>query len=95
MAEQQDTRTDGISRIALLAVRAYQRLISPLLRSNCRYYPSCSHYTFEAIEIHGAARGSWLGMKRIGRCHPFHEGGLDPVPGSQESRAHRDKGNSS
>ena len=71
-----------ISRLLLSVIRAYQKAISPLLGSNCRYYPSCSHYTYEAIEIHGVARGSWLGIKRIGRCHPWHEGGIDPVPGS-------------
>ena len=68
-------------RVSLGLVRAYQKLVSPLLRDNCRYYPTCSHYTYEAIEVHGAAKGSWLGFKRVGRCHPFHEGGVDPVPG--------------
>ncbi len=69
---------------ALLGViRAYQRLLSPLLGAKCRYHPTCSRYTYEAIEIHGAAKCSWLGVKRIGRCQPFHEGGLDPVPGSE------------
>ena len=71
--------------IALGAVRAYQKVLSPFMGGNCRYYPSCSHYTYEAIELHGAARGSWMGIKRIGRCHPWHEGGLDPVPGSSEA----------
>jgi putative membrane protein insertion efficiency factor len=74
-------------RVSLGLVRIYQKLVSPLLRDNCRYYPTCSHYTYEAIEVHGAARGSWLGIKRIGRCHPFHEGGMDPVPGTPETRA--------
>jgi hypothetical protein len=66
----------------MLAIRGYQKVLSPLFGGNCRYYPSCSHYTYEAIEIHGLAKGSWLGFKRIGRCHPWHEGGVDPVPGS-------------
>jgi uncharacterized protein len=61
-------------------IRAYQLALSPLLGPRCRFYPSCSHYTLEAIESHGALRGSWLGAKRICRCHPFHEGGFDPVP---------------
>lgn len=69
-------------RLALGVVRGYQLTLSRVLRSNCRYYPSCSRYTYEAIEIHGALRGSWMGVKRIGRCHPWHEGGFDPVPGS-------------
>ncbi|NNC74146.1 MAG: membrane protein insertion efficiency factor YidD [Acidimicrobiia bacterium] len=63
-----------------LAVRAYQRAISPLLGRNCRYHPTCSSYMITAIETHGSARGSWMGVKRIGRCHPWREGGLDPVP---------------
>ena len=61
-------------------IRAYQLALSPMLGPSCRYYPSCSHYALEAIESHGAARGSWLAVKRICRCHPLHEGGFDPVP---------------
>ncbi|HET9863329.1 MAG TPA: membrane protein insertion efficiency factor YidD [Steroidobacteraceae bacterium] len=68
-------------RLVLKAlIRAYQLTLSPLLGPRCRFYPSCSRYTLEAIETHGALRGSWLGVKRICRCHPFHEGGFDPVP---------------
>jgi hypothetical protein len=66
---------------ALIAlVRAYQALFRPLLGANCRFYPSCSDYAREAIERHGALRGTWLAVKRIGRCHPYHPGGYDPVP---------------
>jgi putative membrane protein insertion efficiency factor len=61
-------------------IRLYQRALSPLLGRNCRYYPTCSTYALTAIEHHGLARGGWLGVRRIGRCHPFHEGGYDPVP---------------
>ena len=61
-------------------IRMYQLTLSPMLGPRCRFYPSCSHYGMEAIDKHGALRGSWLTMKRIGRCHPFHEGGFDPVP---------------
>ena len=69
-----------IKRFMVLLIRGYALLISPFLGNNCRYYPSCSAYTQEAIERHGALRGLWLGIKRISRCHPFHEGGYDPVP---------------
>jgi putative membrane protein insertion efficiency factor len=61
-------------------VRGYQLLISPVLGNNCRYVPSCSAYTIEAMEKWGPLRGLWMGIKRVGRCHPFHEGGYDPVP---------------
>lgn len=61
-------------------VRGYQLLISPVLGNNCRYMPSCSAYTLEAIEKWGPWRGLWMGIRRVSRCHPFHEGGYDPVP---------------
>jgi uncharacterized protein len=64
----------------VLLIRGYQVSISPLLPASCRYYPSCSAYAVEAIQKHGAVRGSWLAMKRIARCHPFRPGGYDPVP---------------
>jgi uncharacterized protein len=64
----------------VLLVRLYQRLISPLLPPACRFYPSCSAYAVQALERHGAARGSWLTVRRLCRCHPFHPGGIDPVP---------------
>jgi putative membrane protein insertion efficiency factor len=64
----------------VLAVRAYQYTLRPLLGLHCRFYPSCSEYAREAIERHGAARGSWLAARRIARCHPYHPGGYDPVP---------------
>jgi uncharacterized protein len=61
-------------------IRAYQLALSPMFGPSCRYYPTCSQYALEAIESHGAVRGSWLATKRICRCHPFREGGFDPVP---------------
>ena len=66
------------SLIALLSV--YRRWISPLLGQNCRFHPTCSRYAIEAIRAHGAVRGGWLALRRVSRCHPFHDGGLDPVP---------------
>jgi hypothetical protein len=63
-----------------ILIRAYQLALSPLLGPSCRFYPSCSQYAIEAIESHGALRGSWLSARRICRCHPFHPGGFDPVP---------------
>ncbi len=69
-----------IRRVLLILVRAYQRLVSPLLPPACRFHPSCSAYAATAIERHGAAKGSWLAARRVLRCHPFHPGGVDPVP---------------
>jgi putative membrane protein insertion efficiency factor len=61
-------------------IRGYQLAISPMFGPRCRFYPSCSRYAMEAIDTHGAMRGTWLTIKRIARCHPFHDGGFDPVP---------------
>jgi putative membrane protein insertion efficiency factor len=61
-------------------VRQYQRWLSPAIRAECRFYPSCSAYAVGALERHGAVKGSWLAAGRLLRCHPFHPGGIDPVP---------------
>ncbi len=67
-------------RVLVLVIRGYQKVISPALPPSCRFYPSCSQYAIEAIARHGALRGSWLAARRLARCHPFHPGGVDPVP---------------
>ncbi|WP_331852306.1 membrane protein insertion efficiency factor YidD [Glycomyces terrestris] len=69
-------------RVVAAPVVAYRRWISPALPARCRFYPSCSAYTLEALSEHGAVRGIWLSLRRLGRCHPFHPGGFDPVPPS-------------
>ena len=60
-------------------VRVYQVTLSPFIGQQCRFEPTCSHYALQALEAHGALRGSWLAVKRVARCHPFHPGGFDPV----------------
>jgi hypothetical protein len=69
-----------MKNILISLVRGYQRFISPLFPPSCRYYPTCSSYTIEAIQVHGAAKGSLMGLARILRCHPFVKGGVDYVP---------------
>lgn len=69
-----------MKKIFILLIRFYQKFISPLFPAKCRYYPTCSQYTLEAIQEYGVIKGTYLGIKRILRCHPFHKGGYDPVP---------------
>ena len=69
-----------VRRSTLAFVRGYQLIVSPLLPPACRFQPSCSHYAYEAIEKHGVGRGIVLAARRLGRCHPLHPGGYDPVP---------------
>lgn len=76
--------------LVLRLIRLYQLVLSPIMGQQCRFYPTCSEYTREAVEIHGVIKGLWLGARRISRCHPFHEGGFDPVPGSSMAREGKD-----
>jgi putative membrane protein insertion efficiency factor len=69
-----------ITRLLLLPIRLYQRLISPVLGPHCRFAPSCSHYAAEALQLHGPLRGTVLAVRRVLRCHPWNAGGHDPVP---------------
>ncbi len=69
-----------MKRLLVLLLRGYQILLSPMLGQRCRFYPSCSNYAIEALQVHGAARGSVLAARRVCRCHPWHEGGVDLVP---------------
>lgn len=69
-----------MKRLVLALLRIYQRNISPAFLPSCRFTPTCSQYTYEAIDRYGVAKGAWLGIKRIVRCNPFNPGGYDPVP---------------
>jgi putative membrane protein insertion efficiency factor len=71
----------GLPRRSLAGlIRGYQLVLSPLLPPSCRFYPSCSQYALEAVNRHGAMKGTWLAARRLARCHPFNPGGYDPVP---------------
>ena len=75
-----------MTRLLLAMIRAYQLTLGPLLGQQCRFTPSCSRYAAEAIELHGPARGAWLAVRRVLRCHPLCEGGADPVPPPTDRR---------
>lgn len=72
--------------VILMLIRGYQLLLSPVLGNNCRFYPTCSQYAAQAVCEHGALHGSGLALRRICKCHPWHPGGVDPVPGSRPGR---------
>jgi len=77
------------ARLLMLPIAGYRRFISPLLGPRCRFEPSCSTYALAALSEHGAARGLWLAVARITRCHPFHPGGFDPVPARKPAKVAR------
>lgn len=73
----------------LLLIRLYRALLSPWMGNQCRFYPTCSVYAEQAIRTHGSLKGLWLALVRIGKCHPWHRGGLDPVPSPSHSHEHK------
>ena len=82
-----------MQKLLTLLIRGYRYFISPLLGSHCRFYPTCSHYALDAIEHHGALKGTWLAGARLLRCHPWHPGGFDPVPPpKQKNGTHTEHG---
>jgi putative membrane protein insertion efficiency factor len=88
-------RPSAAARMLMVLITGYRRFVSPLLAPRCRFEPSCSAYALEAVREHGALRGTWLAVRRIGRCHPFHPGGFDPVPPALHGRPSRPEGASS
>ncbi len=72
--------SEVLSRILLASIRVYKKVLSPLLPNACRFTPTCSIYAYQAIETYGPFKGTWMGLKRIFRCHPLNPGGFDPVP---------------
>jgi putative membrane protein insertion efficiency factor len=91
-AGRRDARTAPavIARLLIALLRAYKRWLSPLLGPRCRFVPTCSEYAMQAIARHGALRGGWLALRRIGRCHPLNPGGHDPVPPARHRHASQD-----
>jgi putative membrane protein insertion efficiency factor len=77
-------RPSAAARVLVAVITGYRRFVSPMFPPRCRFLPSCSAYALEAVQSHGAARGCWLAARRLSRCHPFHAGGLDPVPTGRE-----------
>jgi len=88
-------RPSAAARVLMALITGYRRFVSPLLGPRCRFAPSCSAYALEAVREHGALRGTWLAVRRIGRCHPFNPGGFDPVPPALHGRRPRPEGASS
>lgn len=80
MRQAPDSGPGPVARLVMALFELFHRWVSPLLGPACRFHPTCSRYGVEAVRVHGVLRGGWLTLRRIGRCHPFHAGGLDPVP---------------
>jgi len=76
-------------KLFIYIIRAYQIVLSPVFGQHCRFTPSCSNYAIEALQKHGILRGSWLATKRLFSCHPWHEGGYDPVPEHKHDGKHK------
>jgi uncharacterized protein len=76
----------ALSTLLALPIHLYRRLLSPLLGPRCRFYPSCSSYALQALDLHGPWRGTWLSVRRVCRCHPLNPGGIDPVPGAETEK---------
>jgi uncharacterized protein len=94
--QQAEVQLSVGARTLTAAINGYRRFISPLMGPHCRFVPSCSAYALDAVREHGALRGSWLTVRRLARCHPFHPGGIDPVPpATPNRRPSRPKGVSS
>jgi uncharacterized protein len=81
-------RPSPVAWVLMALITGYRRFIGPMFGPRCRFAPSCSAYALEAIREHGALRGTWLAVRRIGRCHPFNPGGFDPVPPAPYGRSH-------
>jgi uncharacterized protein len=80
LAAQANCILRSMKRLLVGLIKAYRYFLSPLLGPSCRFYPTCSAYATEAVETHGALKGAWLAVRRIAKCHPWHPGGVDPVP---------------
>jgi uncharacterized protein len=88
-------RPSAAARVLMALIAGYRRFVSPMLMARCRFAPSCSAYALEAVREHGALRGTWLAVRRVGRCHPFNPGGFDPVPPAPHGRLSHPEGASS
>ena len=80
MSSMRSSDGQPVAKVLIALIAGYRYFLSPLLGRSCRFFPSCSEYAAEALRRHGALRGSWLAVRRIARCHPWHPGGYDPVP---------------
>ncbi len=80
-----------MKKLVLGFIKGYRYFISPLFPRTCRFYPTCSQYTLEAVEHYGVARGLWLGLRRVLKCHPFHPGGYDPLPLLENKSVRRER----